>query len=184
METRKRPAQKVNPATRLAWMRGHLRDDEGQTLVETAMSLIILLTFLFGIWEVCLAMYSYHFISEAAREGARYAIVRGSSTPPVGGGTPAACAAPGPPTCIAQTADIQTYVKYLGFPGINPGWMTVTPTWSAYANGQTCPTSPFPCNSPGNLVTVRVTYNFPLNVPFVPAHTFAITSQSAMIIAQ
>jgi Flp pilus assembly protein TadG len=143
--------------------------------METAMSSIILLTFLFGVIETGFALYSYHFISEAAREGTRYAIVRGSTA-----GT-STCAAPGPPTCIAQSADIQTYVKGLGFPGINPGNMTVTPTWSAYANASSCPAAG-PCNSPGNLITIQVQYSFPLTVPFIPAHTFAMSSTAAMII--
>jgi Flp pilus assembly protein TadG len=158
-----------------------LHDEEGQSIVETAMSLIILLTFVFGVWEVCLAVYSYHFISEAAREGTRYAIVRGATA---GAG---ACAAPGPPTCIAQgganTGDIATYVKYLGFPGINPGRMAVNTSWAGYPTGTTCAPS-LSCNNPGNLVTVQVQYSFPLTVPFVPAHTFTMQSQSAMIIAQ
>jgi Flp pilus assembly protein TadG len=160
--------------------RGHrLRDEEGQSIVETAMSLTILLTFMFGVWAVGLALYSYHFVSEAAREGTRYAIVRGSSASP----THALCTAPGPPICIAQPADIETYVKFLGFPGINPGNMTVTPSWSAYPTGTTC-TPSASCNNPGNLVTVKVQYSFPRIVPFVPAHTYTMTSQSAMIIAQ
>lgn len=143
--------------------------------METAMSSIILLTFMFGVIEAGFAVYSYHFISEAAREGTRYAIVRGSLA-----GT-ANCAAPGPPTCIAQSADIQTYVKGLGFPGINPGNMTVTPIWSVYPNSTSCPATG-PCNSPGNLITITVTYSFPLAVPFIPAHTYAMSSTAAMII--
>jgi Flp pilus assembly protein TadG len=158
-----------------------LHDEEGQTIVETAMSMIMLLTFMFAVFEVGMALYSYHFISEAAREGTRYAIVRGSSA---GGGN---CAAPGPPTCIAQggnnTGDIATYVKYLGFPGINPNKMTVNTVWSAYPTGTSC-TPSAACNNPGNLVTVTVQYTFPLNVPFVPAYTYTMSSQSAMIIAQ
>jgi hypothetical protein len=139
------------------------------------MSIIILLTFLFGVMEGAFAIYSYHFISEAAREGTRYAIVRGSLAGPL------PCSAPGPPTCIAQSADIQTYVKGLGFPGINPGNMTVAPAWSVYPNSKSCPATG-PCNSPGNLITITVTYSFPLTVPFIPAHTYAMSSQAAMII--
>jgi hypothetical protein len=151
------------------------RGEEGSAIMETAMSSFILFAFMFGVFEAGFAVYSYHFISEAAREGTRYAIVRGSLAGPL------ACAAPGPPTCIAQSADIQTYVTGLGFPGINPGNMTVTPVWSAFANGSSCPAAG-PCNSPGNLITITVTYSFPLTVPFIPAHTYTMSSQSAMII--
>ena len=143
--------------------------------METAMSSIILLTFMFGVIEVGFMLYSYHFISEAAREGTRYAIVRGS------GAGASNCTAPGPPICKAQSADIQTYVKGLGFPGINPGNMTVTPAWSAFTSGSTCP-STGPCNSPGNLITIQVQYTFPLNIPFIPAQTYTMSSTAAMII--
>ena len=48
-------------------------------MVEMALSMIILLTILFGLIEMCLALYTYHFVSDAAREGSRYAIVHGST---------------------------------------------------------------------------------------------------------
>jgi Flp pilus assembly protein TadG len=175
METRAIFQRMFDPAMSLALKQRSARGEEGSVIMETAMSSIILLTFMFGVIETGFALYSYHFISEAAREGTRYAIVRGSSA-----GT-LTCSAPGPPTCIAQSADIQTYVKGLGFPGINPGNMTVAPAWSAYPSGQSCPATG-PCNSPGNLITITVTYNFPLTVPFIPAHTYTMTSTAAMII--
>jgi Flp pilus assembly protein TadG len=149
----------------------HQTDDEqGSTLVETALSIVILLAFIFGIMETGFALYTYHFIAEAAREGTRYAIVRGSTC------TGFASA------CPAATSDIQSYVKNLGFPGIDMSKMTVSPTWSAYTSGSPC--SPGFCNSPGNLITVTVNYNFPLSIPFVPAQTIALSSTSAMIISQ
>ena len=153
--------------------------EAGASIVETALALTILLPFIFGVIEACLMLYTYHFISEAARDGSRYAIVRGSTA------GAANCTAPGPATCIAQggnnTGDIATYVKGLSFPGIDPSNMTVNSAWSAYVHGSTCGT---PCNSPGNLVTVTVTYNFPLSIPFVPAHTYTMASTSAMVISQ
>jgi Flp pilus assembly protein TadG len=165
---------------RLALRQRGSQAEDGSVILETALSLVILLTFLFGIMETGFALYSYHFTADAAREGARYAIVRGSTA-----GTTPCAAPPNYATCIAQggtnTGDIATYVKTLGLPGINPSYMTVNSTWSAYANGTTCPT---PCNSPGNLVTVVVTYNFPLNLPFFPPKTFALSSTAAMIIQQ
>jgi Flp pilus assembly protein TadG len=162
------------PVMRLARERRSTRGEEGAVLVETAMSIIILLTFLFGVMEGAFAIYSYHFISEAAREGTRYAIVRGSTS---GGYCPSYSSL----GCQAKDTDIISYVKGLGFPGINPGNMTVAPAWSVYPNSKSCPATG-PCNSPGNLITITVTYNFPLTVPFIPAHTYAMSSQAAMII--
>ena len=51
----------------------------GSAIMETAMSTVIFLTFLFGIFETGFALYTYFLISEAAREATRYAIVRGST---------------------------------------------------------------------------------------------------------
>ena len=55
------------------------RREAGGTLVEFALSATILLTLVFGVMAMCMALYIYHFVSDAAREGARYAMVRGSS---------------------------------------------------------------------------------------------------------
>jgi Flp pilus assembly protein TadG len=148
--------------------------EEGSAIMETAMSSIILLTFMFGVIETGFALYSYHFVSEAAREGSRYAMVRGSSAG-------SACANYSSSACQASTSDIQNYVKNLGFPGIDPGQMTVTVTNAGYPAGVVCSPSAS-CNNPGNMVTVKVDYSFPLTVPFVPAHTYTLSSTAAMII--
>ena len=141
------------------------------------MSIGVLLIFMFGVFEGCLAIYSFHFISEAAREGSRYAIVRGSTAG-------SACGTSyGSYDCIASSANIQSYVQNLGYPGIIPSNLTVNSSWAAYALGSTCPAAP-PCNSPGNQVTVTVTYSFPLNVPFLPPKTYSMSSSAAMIIQQ
>jgi Flp pilus assembly protein TadG len=146
-----------------------VRRDEGTSMVEMAISIVLLLTVIFGVFEICLALYTYHFISDAAREGSRFAIVRGS-----------ACQSPGY-ECNATPAQIQTYVQNLGFPGINPSAMTVTTTWAPYANS-TCVT--VTCNDPGNLVTVTVNYKFPLSIPFIPSTNLSMSSTSSMIISQ
>jgi Flp pilus assembly protein TadG len=144
--------------------------EQGQAIVETALSMIVLLTILFGLIEICLALYSYHFVSDAAREGTRYAIVHGS-------------------TCLVKTvsctvtnAQIQTYVKDIGFPGINPSAMSVTTVYSAWPAGGTCVA--VGCNGPGDLATVTVNYLFPLNIPFVKSRVLGMTSTSAMVISQ
>ena len=150
--------------------RPRVRSEEGSSLVEMALTMIILLMILFGLIEMCLALYTYHFISDAAREGSRYAIVHGSQ-----------CQVSGV-SCTATTTQIQNYVENLGFPGINPANMTVTTTWTAYPAGATC--MALACNGPGDLVTVTVSYNFPLAIPFVPASILAMSSTSSMVISQ
>jgi Flp pilus assembly protein TadG len=166
---------------RIGRARRHAGGERGSAIMETAMSMVIFLTFLFGIFEVALALYTYFFIAEAAREGTRYAIVRGSTA----GGTGTACAAYTSYDCQASKDQIKSYIQNLGFPGINPSNMTIPdPVWTAYVNaGYSCPASP-PCNSPGNQVAVTVQYNFPLVLPFAPKLTYTMSSTSAMIIAQ
>jgi Flp pilus assembly protein TadG len=139
-------------------------------LVETALSLILLLTIVFGVMQISMALYADHFISDAAREGTRYAIVRGS-----------ACNASITP-CPAAATDIQDYVRTLGFPGINPNTMTVTTTWPT--TGTSCTPSSTPCNNPGNLVRVTVDYQIPFALPFAQVSTLTLTSTSQMVISQ
>lgn len=170
--------RQLNLTVRRARMHGRADGELGSTLVETAVSILLLVMFLIAIFEVSLAGYSYHIVSELAQEGTRYAMVRGSTA---AGSAGTACTAPGPPTCVAQSADIQTFVKSFGF--LDASLMTVTPSWSAFASGSSCPGTG-PCNSPGNAVTVTVQYNFPVSVPFVSTNTISMSSTSSMIIAQ
>jgi len=128
------------------------------------------LTLIFGIAETSLAVYSYFYISEAAREGTRYAIVRGSSCTSFN------------TACPASASDVQTYVKGLGYPGIKSASTTVTTTWPT--TGASCTPSTTPCNNPGNLVKVKVAYQFNLAVPFVPANLINMSSTSQMVISQ
>ena len=55
-----------------------LRED-GASIVEMALASAVVMGMLFGVTYMSLALYTFHYISEAAREGSRYAIVRGST---------------------------------------------------------------------------------------------------------
>ena len=63
----------------LRQLRSRLRDEQGQSLVEFAITFSILIGFVFGFIEVCLMFYTYCMISECAREGTRYAAVHGTT---------------------------------------------------------------------------------------------------------
>lgn len=147
------------------------RAEQGSALVETALSAVLLLTVIFGCFEISLAFYSYHFVSEAAREATRYAIVRGSSC----SGFSSACP--------ASANDIQSFVRNLNFPGIDPNNLAVTTTWSPTSAGGSCAPSAA-CDNPGNQVQVTVTYSLPLRIPFVPSQLLNLTSTSEMVISQ
>ncbi|MGC1293877.1 MAG: TadE/TadG family type IV pilus assembly protein [Alloacidobacterium sp.] len=155
-----------------------LRSQEGSSLVETALSTAALLALLFGIIEIAFALYTYDFVSEAAREAARYAIVRGSTS----------CTnTPSLTNCNATVAEIQAYVQGLGFPGFTSSNLTITPKWCKVSTSQ--PATWSSCssttsNAPANGVNVVVTYTFPLSIPFWKNQTVSISSTSQMIIAQ
>ena len=138
-----------------------LNEERGATLVEFALSSIVLFMSLFGIFALCTALYSYVFVSEAAREASRYAIVRGNT-----------CT--GLSDCPGITsAQLNTYVKSLSYPGIDKGSL------SASANFM-------PNKDPGSIVSVTVTYNMALNIPFWPktGRAMQLSSTSQMVISQ
>lgn len=144
--------------------------DDGATVVETALSAMILLMLVIGVIETSTALYAYHFTSEAAREATRYAIVRGSACTGFSTG------------CPAQASDIQSFVRGLNYPGVNPSAVTVKTAWPT--TGSSCTPSSNPCNNAGNLVAVTVQYQFLWSIPFVPSSMLNITSTSEMVISQ
>ena len=164
--------------------RRHLLSGAGGAVLEVALSSSVLFAMFFGVFQTSLASYTYHYVSDAARQGARYAIVRGSTS---------CINTPNLSNCNASANTIGNYVKNLGYPGIDAtANMTVTTTWltatTDTSTGATLTTwatcSSGTCNAPGNMVNVAVTYAFPLSIPFVPARTINVTSTSQMVVAQ
>jgi Flp pilus assembly protein TadG len=147
------------------------RAEVGASTVEFALAATILFMLILGIMEMSLALYTHHMLSEAAREGTRYAMVRGDT-----------CVVSGA-SCTTSAAQIQSYVQGLGYPGINAAKLTVTTTYSAYPAGSGC-TPNSNCANPGNLVTVTLVYPFSLHIPFVSSSTLTMTSTSANVISQ
>jgi hypothetical protein len=147
--------------------------ERGSALAEFTLSITLLLTMLLGVMAMCLSLYSYHVTSEAARVAVRYAMVRGSSCATYGNFTS---------NCpVTTSAQVQTYVRGLTFPGINTSNLAVATTWPT--TGSTCTPSSIPCNNPGNLVKVKVTYTLPLSIPFVSPQTLTMSSTAQMVIA-
>jgi Flp pilus assembly protein TadG len=167
---RRQPGQKVLTET-------------GSTLVEVALSSAVLLSLIFGIMQVCLALYTYTFISEASREATRYAVVRGSSSCTV---------APTFPNCNLNPTSagnpLQAYVTGFGYPGLNASNLTVTASWWSPSgppgNTWTTACTVSTCNAVGNAVSVQVTYAFPLSIPFWKNATVNLSSTSQMMISE
>lgn len=155
-----------------------LSDDEGSTLVETAVSTMLLMAIMIGCMQTCLALYSYHYTAQAARMATRYAMVRGSTS----------CAStPDLANCNATTSQIASYVQGLGFPGITTSSVNVTTTWCA-SNG-TKPATWAACtgtssNAPGNLVKVVVSYPHTFAIPFTKSLAVNVSSTSQAVISQ
>jgi Flp pilus assembly protein TadG len=169
----------------LAGARGRIRRglkrDEGETLVEMAISTAIVMMLLFGVFDFSMYFYTYHFVSDAAREATRYAIVRGNMC-----GTQT----PNQTNCDAGQTEIASYVDGLDYPGIDPSRLTLTANWNTgimQTNGHetwtSCGTSDT-CKSPGNQVEVTVVYTFPLSVPFLNLQSMNVKSTSQMVISQ
>src|SRR5215831_4743909 len=118
-------------------MKRNLRcGEQGQSLLESALSLSLLLSLLFGAIAGGMVLNTYHTLSYAARLGSRYAIVRGSQCSGLSGG------------CPASASDVSDYVKSAPFIGIDRSQLTVTTTWSAPPQSGSSCTSP--CNAPGD----------------------------------
>lgn len=127
-------------------------------MVEFGIAGSLILLVLMAIMEFGNALYAYNVVTNAARLGARYAIVRGSM-----------CTFA---DCPATSSGVQTYVRSVS-PNINANNLTVTTTWSQGADTD-CQTSPY--QSAGCLVTVTVSYPFQSVGPFGNM-TIASTSQ-------
>jgi len=141
------------------------RGQRGTSLAEFAVCFTASMLLIMGIVDFGRAMYAYHLISDVARMGTRYAIVRGSS-----------CTAS---DCPATTTSVQTYVRGLA-PELASSSMTVTTTW---ATTSSCNASP--ATSAGCMVTVAVSYPFKFAaLPLLPNLTMPINSTSKMIISQ
>lgn len=134
------------------------RGERGSALIEFSLSMTLLLTMMFGAMDFGRALYTYTEVSEAARQGTRYAIVRGST-----------CTS-WTTACPASATDVQTYLRDVP-QGLHSSSMTVTTTWT-------------PNNNPGSTVNVKVQYSFNFIFPFLPTSTVNMSSTSQMVVSR
>ncbi len=157
-------------------------NDAGAAIVEMGISCALLFSMFFGVFEIALASYTSHFVADAAREGARYAIVRGASS----------CTnTPSLSRCGATTDQIATYVKGLNYPGIDPAKLTVNVSYLTGTGDQSSGSllTTWACtgtctNLPGNMVNVQVSYAFGLSIPMLPHRVINVSSTSQMVVQQ
>ena len=164
---RRRPELRKHPQPARARQRG-------TTILESAVMISVLLVMMFGVVGFGNALYTYHFVSNTAREATRWASVRGTSCPL---NLPSL-----PGGCPADDTDVNAYVQNLSTGiGLDPTKVTTTTTWVAPPNNlAACTTQP---NSPGCVVKVQVQYSFQFLFPLLPSG-FTMQSTSQMVISQ
>lgn len=175
--------------------RKRIRSEEGSAIVETALSSLIILGLLFGMFETFFALYAFHFTSYAAREATRYAAVRGSDCYDNAVSTMSGCP-------VTSSTDVQNYIRNLGLPGLLSNDVTANVTWyyrsnaNAPATWTSCGSNltttttdslgnsvTVNCNDPGDRVSVQVTYAMPLIIPFYKSIPLSFTSTSSLVIS-
>ncbi len=165
-------------------------DERGSTLVEFAMTTLLLVVLVAGVLQWILAMYAYHFTTYAAQEGARFAAVRGYTWSK---SKTTSCSTSAPPSftmpyeCTASAADIQNYVQSLATGGIKASNITINETSSYVWPGTTADNTSTGCttnaNSQGCMVKVTVSYSLSF-LPFITGHTLTIGATSENVILQ
>ncbi len=132
-----------------------LKKQAGQAIVEFALATLIMIPMIFGTIDIGTYFWAQTTLDNAARAGARYAIVHGSqSQNPCGPG---------------NTAPIVQVVNNSIAALPNPGSITVNASWD-------------PNNSPGSSVTVQVTYTWQPFTFVVWNGTLTINSNATMTI--
>jgi Flp pilus assembly protein TadG len=161
----------------------------GQALVEFALVAPIFLLLLFSIIDFGRAVYYIQALNNAAREGARYAIVHGgNSVSPSGPMPPQIPVVPNPYDPNGNYV-IQTVKDYaVGVIQANPADFVVAVSWCSQATVPACPDDAVApagngTNERGDTVVVGVTYTFrPFISGIVPLPTFTLTGGSTLVI--
>jgi Flp pilus assembly protein TadG len=160
-----------------AELRSHLQPawrERGTTLLESAVMISVMLLMVFGVVGFGTALYTYHFVSNTAREATRWASVRGSTcTGGLSGG------------CPAKDTDVTAYVQGLSTGiGLDPTKVTVNSSALSSESAVFAPTCPATLPAPpGCVVKVQVQYSFQFLFPLLPSG-FKMQSTSQMVISQ
>jgi Flp pilus assembly protein TadG len=158
--------------------------EAGGTIVEMAMSSLILFTTFFAVFQVTMACYTYNAVSEAARETARWGMVRGSKC---------STYTPGQDHCGALQTDLQNHAMTSAAlnwsqcttanPCLTATWLkgstvstsSTTTTWATCTGG---------CSAdPGNLLVVTINYPYSLSF-LVKTFNINLSSTSQVVVSQ
>lgn len=145
----------------------------GSSLAETAIVMSAVLALLFGIVDFGRATYTYAFVAQLARQGARWAMVRGSTCTVLD-------------HCNASRSEIQNYVQSLSVGATSANNIVLAPNSPMY----TCPLGSNAQNAPGCVISLTVQYPFSFMLPYMPKNglggplTITMQSTSKMVITQ
>jgi Flp pilus assembly protein TadG len=152
-------------------LRSIVCDEDGVSLVEFAIAAGVFFTLIFGIIELCWAIYTGCFVAYAAQHGSRYAQVRGSDWTN-------ACASASSRACQASEGNVQDYVLSLPHPGINLKSSDISVSWPGTTAGASASCTAAHSHAQNCQVRVRVSYTFSLKIPGVPAASIPLSSTS------
>jgi Flp pilus assembly protein TadG len=167
------------------------KTEYGAALVEYAFILILFLSLLFGISGFGHALYVYHAVNNAAKEGTRWAAVNGYNCPDDN-----SCnGINGMNNGRASATDIQNYVMARLPESLDSTKATVTATFLAPSGSPPVCTAPVPSlanplvnvgafpNYPGCTVQVQVQYTYDFVFPLIRTTPLNMSSTSQMVIA-
>jgi Flp pilus assembly protein TadG len=164
MRSKMGPASISPPRSYLACRAIGPGGEEGQATLEMVVSLTVIFSLVFWLFELCMFTYTCSVLNDAAQEGVRYAIMHGTDS--------SACS--GPDTVCTNQApysNVQAVVTAAASASLhNTSAMTVT---VSYANSTA---------ATGNPVAVRVAYTYVpyLNFPGL-ANALTFTSQGQIL---
>ena len=142
-----------------------LRSEQGETLVEFALATILIFSAILGEVDFGRMLFAYNVVSKVARQGVRYAAVRGYTA-----------------GANAATADaVKSYVAGQSVGYVTTDNVTVKTIDAAGTNEADWPAS----DNPGRLVKITATYTFnPLVIPWLPQAVRTVSSTAYMVIAR
>jgi Flp pilus assembly protein TadG len=148
----------------------------GQALVEFALVAPMFFMLLFALIDFGRYVYYVQILNNAAREGARYAIVHGANGLPSSGPP-----APGTTSSDPTGANVKTAARnYLvGVIGQTSGALTIDVCWKP-RNGAGAPCSGD--NGRSNPVEVTIDYQFRSVIPIVPIPPINVEGASTLVV--
>ena len=151
------------------------RNARGQALVEFALVAPVFFLILFAIIEGGRFMFYYETLSNATREGARFAIVNGSNSM----NCPTGPAEPPGWSCDPTGTTVEAKVRSSSF-GMTPSAITVGRHWMD--GDDTDGSIDDGYNNRGYRVRVTATYTYSPLIPIVPLPGITVSAESTLVI--